>query len=55
MLRSIGFGKHTNMNKDFVKNSNEIEYELLEQHLKDWSLPKVKPTEIYEIGTFDLK
>lgn len=43
-------GKNNN-----IKNKNELACSNLEEHLKNWTLPKVKSSHVYNIGAFDLK
>ena len=55
MERTQELDQRYSVGSGHVKNMIEEDYESLEKAITDWSLPTVKPSCIYKIGTFDLK
>lgn len=38
-----------------IKNANMYEFSSLLEELNKWTIPKIQPKKIYQIGTFDFK
>lgn len=57
LMKKLGIGTTTSsdefMSLGEHKNDLEVNIENIEQHLTDWTIPKVEPSTIYSIGTFN--
>ena len=43
------------INKNSIRNIEEISFDDIEKFIQDWTIPKVSSREIYKEGTFKIK